>query len=72
MSFTVREDLNNEIGFDVDNPMILSEMSRILAIENKVSAEPDGLSFEPVLLDLDAVFNEVPEVDFEETEKELT
>ena len=57
------QNLSDILGFDVDNPMILTEMSRILAIENRVAADPDGISFEPVLIDLDDAFNDVPEIE---------
>ncbi len=57
-----RQNLSDILGFDVDNPMVLTEMSRILAIENRVAADPDGISFEPVVIDLEKEFNDVPEV----------
>jgi hypothetical protein len=58
-----RQDLADELGFDVDNPMVLNEMSRILAIENKVNVDPSGVSFEPILIDLDEEFEEIPAVE---------
>ena len=58
-----RQDLSDILGFDVDNPMVLTEMSRILAIENRVATDPDGVSFEPVIIDLDKEFNDVPEIE---------
>lgn len=57
-----RQILADELGFDVDNPMVLTEMSRILAIENKVAMDPSGVSFEPVVFDLEKEFDDVPEV----------
>ena len=57
-----RQFLSDELGFDVDNPMVLTEMSRILATENKVNVDPGGVSFEPVVIDLDEEFEEIPEV----------
>lgn len=62
-----RQNLSNKLGFDVDNPMVLTEMSRILSIENKVASDPDGVSFEPLVFDLDKEFGEVPEVQHQET-----
>lgn len=64
-----RQDLSDELGFDVDNPMVLTEMSRILAIENRAAADPDGISYEPVIIDLDTEFNEVPVVRHTEQSK---
>ncbi|MCM4151029.1 hypothetical protein DHD05_05435 [Arenibacter sp. N53] len=58
----IRQGLSDDLGFDVDNPMILAEMSRILAIENKVPKDPNNVSFEPLVLDLDEEFNEIPEI----------
>jgi len=57
-----RQNLSDILGFDVDNPMVLTEMSRILAIENRVAVDPDGISFEPVVIDLDKEFGDVPEI----------
>ena len=59
----IRQDLSDRLGFDVDNPMVLTEMSRILAIENKAPKTPDGIAFEPVVIDLDKEFNDIPEVE---------
>ena len=61
-----RQNLSDILGFDVDNPMVLTEMSRILAIENRVAADPDGISFEPVVIDLEKEFNDVPEIEHKE------
>jgi hypothetical protein len=58
-----RQDLADELGFDVDNPMVLTEMSRILAIENNVNIDPGGVNFEPIVFDLDKEFEEIPEVE---------
>lgn len=63
---TIRQNLSNNLGFDVDNPMVLTEMSRILSIENKVASDPDGVSFEPLVFDLDKEFGDIPEVEHEE------
>jgi hypothetical protein len=57
------QNLSDILGFDVDNPMVLTEMSRILAIENRVATDPDGISFEPVIINLDDAFNDVPEIE---------
>ena len=43
------------IGFDVDNPMILAEMSRILAKES-LSETTGSVAFAPETIDLDEVF----------------
>ena len=61
--------LSDKLGFDVDNPMILTEMSRILAIENKIAKDPDGVSFEPIVIDLDKEFNDVPEINHFDVKK---
>ncbi len=65
-----RQDLSDRLGFDVDNPMVLTEMSRILAIENRVPKDPDGISFEPVVIDLEDEFDDIPEVDHSVNVKE--
>lgn len=57
-----RQDLSDRLGFDVDNPMVLTEMSRILAIENRVPQDPDGITFEPIVVDLDEEFDDIPEI----------
>lgn len=66
----VTQHLSNILGFDVDNPMILAEMSRILAIENKIPKDPNHVSFEPIVLDLDEEFNDIPEIEHSESNKE--
>ena len=45
--------LNKDLGFDVEHPMVLTEMSRILAMENKNPKAPDGITYAPVSIDLD-------------------
>ena len=67
-----RQKLSDILGFDVDNPMVLTEMSRILAIENRIAADPDGISFEPVVIDLDKEFNDVPEIEHNEDSNKIT
>ena len=62
--------LNDKLGFDVDNPMILAEMSRILAIENNVPKDPNNVNFEPLVLDLDKEFYEIPEIQHTTIKKE--
>jgi hypothetical protein len=64
----VRQGLSDNLGFDVDNPMILTEMSRILAIENKVPKDPDGVSFEPIVVNLDKEFDNIPEMEHKKVE----
>ena len=66
-----RQGLSDRLGFDVDNPMVLTEMSRILAIENRVPVDPDGVSYEPVVVDLDDEFDEIPEIEHSEQPKEV-
>jgi len=63
----VRQNLSDKLDFDVDNPMVLAEMSRILAIENKIAADPDGISFEPIVIDLDEEFKDVPAIDYKQS-----
>lgn len=67
---TTRQGLSDRLGFDVDNPMVLTEMSRILAIENRKPVDPDGVTYEPVVVDLDDQFDDIPEVEQNEQPKE--
>ena len=46
-----QQELADEVGFDVDNPMILAEMSRILAKETQQNAA-SGISFGPETISL--------------------
>lgn len=48
--------LTKELGFDVENPMILAEMSRILAKETKAK-EGSEVNFTPEVIDLNTAFN---------------
>lgn len=50
-----RQHLTKLLGFDVDNPMILAEMSRILAKE-KLSNASGSVAFAPETIDLEEVF----------------
>lgn len=60
-----RQHLMDEVGFDVDNPMILAEMSRILAKE--VDPQMAGnVSFGPEVVDLNNAFAPVPKISYEE------
>jgi len=61
-----RQLLSDNLGFDVNNPMVLTEMSRILEIENRVASDPDGISYEPITIDLDNVFDATPEIEHQE------
>lgn len=62
-----RQQLANEVGFDVDNPMILAEMSRILAKETNPDIAGDiGYGIE--VIDLNSAFDQVPEIEFDETD----
>ena len=67
-----RQGLSNRLGFDVDNPMVLTEMSRILAIENRVPVDPDGVTYEPVVVNLDDEFDDIPEMEHNEQTKKNT
>ena len=49
------------LGFDVDNPMILAEMSRILAKET-LSDATGSIAFAPESIDLDEVFEKSAEI----------
>jgi len=60
-----RQRLAKNLGFDVDNPMILSEMSMILAKETNAELAGD-VSFGIETIDLDSAFDQVPEILFEE------
>ena len=63
-----RQYLTNLIGFDVDNPMILAEMSRIMAKET-LSDASGSVAFAPESIDLDEVFgSKAPAAEIEETE----
>jgi hypothetical protein len=65
-----RQQLVDEVGFDVDNPMILAEMSRILAKEtNPDIAGEVGFGIE--VIDLNEAFAETPEINFEENASEV-
>lgn len=65
-----RQHLANEVGFDVDNPMILAEMSRILAKEtNPDIAGEVGFGIE--VIDLNEAFGEAPEIIFDEKDPEV-
>ncbi len=50
-----RQHLAKLVGFDIDNPMILAEMSRILAKES-LSDQTGSVAFAPETIDLDEVF----------------
>jgi len=63
-----RQELTNELGFDVDNPMILAEMSRILAKEVNVE-QAEGISYGPESIDLNKAFNKLPKIPYEEETK---
>lgn len=70
-----RQDLSDRLGFDVDNPMVLTEMSRILAMENRVPQDPDGITYVPIVVNLDDEFDDIPEIEHklqqEEQPKEM-
>jgi len=56
-----RQKLAYNLGFDVDNPMILSEMSMILAKETNPELVGD-VSFGIETIDLDSAFGQIPEI----------
>ncbi len=64
-----RQILVDELNFDVDNPMILAEMSRILAKETDANVAGD-IGFGPEEINLDEAFDEIPELTFDENIKE--
>jgi hypothetical protein len=51
-SAQTRKQLSEEVGFDVDNPMILAEMSRILAKETETDRD-DAVAFGPQVIKID-------------------
>jgi hypothetical protein len=55
-----RNQLVKETGFDVDNPMILAEMSFILSREPNPDAIK-SITFAPEVIDLDQFFEDTPE-----------
>jgi hypothetical protein len=55
----LRQHLTNLVGFDVDNPMILAEMSRILTKETTADAT-GSVAFAPETIDLDKTFGKQP------------
>lgn len=65
-----RQQLTNEVGFDVDNPMILAEMSRILAKETNPDIAGD-IGFGIEVIDLNEAFGETPEINFNENDSEV-
>ncbi len=65
-----RQQLADEIGFDVDNPMILAEMSRILAKEVNANNSSGDVGYGIEVIDLNEVFDQVPEMSYENKEKE--
>ena len=65
-----RQQLADEIGFDVDNPMILAEMSRILAKEVNANNSTGNVGYGIEVIDLNEVFDQVPEMSYENKEEE--
>lgn len=62
-----RQQLVSEVGFDVDNPMILAEMSRILAKETNPNVVGD-LGYGIEVIDLNTAFDQAPEIEYDESE----
>ncbi len=59
-----RQQLADEVGFDVDNPMILAEMSRILAKETEANIAGE-VDYGIEVIDLKSAFkNDVPEISY--------
>ena len=54
---TIRQKLTKLLSFDVDNPLILAEMSRILAKE-KLADTSGSVAFAPETINLDEVFGD--------------
>lgn len=50
-----RQKLSDELGFDVDNPMVLAEMAHILSKE-QIKGSETSISFAPKEIDLDELF----------------
>jgi hypothetical protein len=64
----IRQRLTSELGFDVDNPMVLAEMSRILAKE--VNSDQTGkISYGPESIDLNKAFNQLSVISQTEEKK---
>jgi len=51
----VKQSLADELGFDVDNPMVMAEMSHILQ-QDPISDQNPSISFAPEEFDLDNLF----------------
>ncbi|MEN7547787.1 hypothetical protein AAG747_07700 [Rapidithrix thailandica] len=63
--------LSTLLNFDVDNPMVMAEMSQILSIEAKKNGRSDGLGlFEPKEISLSdqSLSEAIPEVHFDESD----
>lgn len=54
----VRDRLRDILEFDVDHPMVLTEMGRILATKKKAITSDEAIAFEPVRVDLSTAFDE--------------
>lgn len=65
-----RQQLAHEIGFDVDNPMILAEMSRILAKEVSANTSSGDIGYGIEVIDLNEVFDQAPQISYETDEEE--
>ncbi len=60
-----RQQLADEVGFDVDNPMILAEMSRILAKETQANVAGE-VDYGIEVIDLKTAFkDDVPEISYD-------
>lgn len=64
----ISQALTDELGFDVDNPMILTEMSWILSMNDRTNLTQDEISFEPQVIDLDKEFATIPDISYPEKE----
>ena len=54
----VQDRLRNTLNIDVNHPMVLSEMGRILATKKKEITSNEAIAFEPVEIDLNTAFND--------------
>ena len=55
-----KEQLHQEIDFDVDNPLVLGEMSRILSNSQRTEKN-NAISFTPETIDINSLFGESDE-----------
>ncbi|MGQ1788225.1 hypothetical protein [Saccharicrinis sp. GN24d3] len=66
---STQQELTDELGFDVDNPMILAEMSRIMAKETEGNGGT-GIGFGPEKIDLNELLGDEEELKEQEQTEE--